>query len=49
MSELLKNLGQQAEDKFGKERAAELASELEQLVAEIEKIRSAHLDLDDEP
>jgi hypothetical protein len=49
MRELVKNLEQQAEDKFGKERAAELASEIEQLVAEIERLRSAQLDLDDEP
>jgi hypothetical protein len=40
----------EAEEKFGKQRADELQSELEQLASEIEKLRSVALDIiDDEP
>jgi hypothetical protein len=38
-----------AEEKFGKERAEQLRSEIEQLAAEIEKLRSIPLDTGDEP
>ena len=38
-----------AEEKFGKERAEQLRPEIEQLAAEIEKLRSVPLDIDDEP
>jgi hypothetical protein len=38
-----------AENKFGKERAEELRSEIEQLQAEIEKLLSVPLNIDDEP
>jgi len=38
-----------AEEKFGKARAEELRSELEQLDVEIEKLRSIPVDIDDEP
>jgi hypothetical protein len=38
-----------AESKFGKERADELRSEIEQLQAEIEKLLSVPLNIDDEP
>ena len=38
-----------AEEKFGKARAEELRSELEQLAVEIEKLRSIPLDIEDEP
>ena len=38
-----------AEEKFGKERAEQLRSEIEQLAAELQKLRSAALDLEDEP
>ena len=43
------NLQQVAEEKFGKERAEQLRSEIEQLTAELEKLCSVPLDLDDEP
>jgi hypothetical protein len=38
-----------AEEKFGKERAEQLRKELEQLAADIEKLRSVALDVDDAP
>ena len=43
------NLQQIAEEKLGKERAGQLASEILQLAAELEKLRSTDLDIDDEP
>jgi len=43
------NLQETAEEKFGKARAEELHSDIEQLVIEIEKLRSVPLDIDDEP
>jgi len=38
-----------AEDKFGKERGEQLRSEIEELAAEIEKLRSVPVDMEDEP
>jgi hypothetical protein len=38
-----------AEEKFGTERAEELRSEIEQLEAEIQKLFSVPLNIDDEP
>ena len=38
-----------AEEKFGKARAEELRSEIEQLAVEIEKLRSIPVDIEDEP
>ena len=43
------NFQQAAEEKFGKERAEELRPEIEQLQADIDKLRSMPLDFDDEP
>jgi hypothetical protein len=43
------NFQQMAEEKFGKERAEELRSEIEQLRVDIEKLRSMALEFDDEP
>jgi hypothetical protein len=43
------NLQQAAEEKFGRERAEELRLEIGKLAAEIEKLRSVPLDLEDEP
>jgi hypothetical protein len=43
------DLGKKAEDKFGKDRAEELRSELDQLAAELDRLRSASVDLDDAP
>ena len=43
------DLIKKAEDKFGKERAEDLRSELEELESEIKKLRSVDLDSDDEP
>ena len=43
------NIQQTAEEKFGKERAAELRSEIEQLAEELESLRSAAVDFDDGP
>jgi hypothetical protein len=38
-----------AEEKFGKTRAEELRSEIEQLILELDKLRSVSLEVDDEP
>jgi hypothetical protein len=38
-----------AEDKFGTARVEELRSEIEQLTADIDKLRSFPLETDDEP
>jgi hypothetical protein len=43
------NFQQAAEEKFGKERAEELRPEIEQVHADIDKLRSLPLDFDDEP
>jgi hypothetical protein len=43
------NFRQIAEERLGKERAEELRSEIEQLAAEIERLHSPTLDIDDEP
>ena len=43
------NLQQSAEEKFGKERADQLRSEIEQLAEELQKLRSATVDIDDAP
>jgi hypothetical protein len=43
------NLQQTAEEKFGKERAEELRSEIQELTAEIEKLRAATVDINDKP
>jgi hypothetical protein len=38
-----------AEEKFGKERAEELRPDIEQLVSDLEKLRSVPLDVEDAP
>ena len=43
------NMQEAAEQKFGVERASELRPEIEGLVADLEKLRTAKLDIDDEP
>ena len=43
------SLQQKAEEEFGGERAAQLRAEVEQLATDIERLRSAALDTDDEP
>ena len=43
------NLIKKAEDKFGKERAEELRSELEEVESEIKRLHSVDLVTDDEP
>jgi hypothetical protein len=43
------NLQQTALDKFGKDRAEEIRSDLEQLADDIRKLRSTPVELDDEP
>jgi hypothetical protein len=40
---------QEAVEKFGKDRAEEIRLEIEQLIAEIDKLRSVPLDFPDEP
>ena len=50
---LIHNQGQmdlykQAEEKFGKDRAEELRPEIEQLVADLQKLRSFTLEIEDE-
>jgi hypothetical protein len=43
------NPQQTAEEKFGHVRAEELRSEIKQLIAELEQLRSVALEIDDEP
>jgi hypothetical protein len=43
------NLQQTAEEKLGRVRAEELSSEIKQLIAELEQLRSVSLEIDDEP
>jgi hypothetical protein len=38
-----------AQDKFGKDRAGELQSDLEQLADDLRKLRSTPVELEDEP
>lgn len=42
------NLTGRAEEMFGKDRAEELLSEIEQLASELEQLRMASLDVEDE-
>jgi len=43
------NLQETAEEKFGRMRAEELRSEIQQLTTELDKLRSVSLEIDDEP
>ena len=43
------NFQQTAQDKFGKDRAEEIRSDLEQLADDIRKLRSTPVELEDEP
>jgi len=43
------NLQQTAEEKFGLQRAEELRSEIVALAQDVEKLRSAVVEIDDEP
>jgi len=43
------NFQQTAQDKFGKDRAEDIRSDLEQLADDIRKLRSTPVELDDEP
>ena len=43
------NLQEIAEQKLGKARAEELRSDIEQLAAELEQLRSAPVEVEDEP
>ena len=43
------DLKHSAQDKFGKDRAEELRSDLEQLADDLQKLRSTPVELEDEP
>ena len=45
----MKHLTTLAEEKFGKERAEELRPDLEQLVADLQKLHSVTVEPDDHP
>ena len=47
--EIQKVLFSRADEKFGKERAEQLRSDIEQAAADLEKIRSIPLQIEDEP
>jgi hypothetical protein len=49
ISELMRTLMARAEERFGKERATELHSEIEQMAAELHKLTAAPIEVDDEP
>ena len=48
-TEIAKVLTSRAEEKFGKERAEQLRSDLQQVAEDLEQVRSASLENDDEP
>jgi hypothetical protein len=48
-TEIAKVLTSRAEEKFGKERAEQLRSDLQQVAEDLEQVRSASLESDDEP
>ncbi len=48
-TEIAKDLASRAEEKFAKERADQLRSELEQMAAEIQQLRNIPLEIEDEP
>ena len=48
-SELTRTLRLRAEEKFGKQRAAELQSEVEQMAAELQKLSATLVEIEDEP
>ena len=48
-TEIAKILTLRAEEKFGKERTEQLRVDIEQTAADIEKLRAASVETDDEP
>jgi len=48
-TEIAKVLTSRAEEKFGKERAEQLRSDLQQVAEDLEQVRTASLENDDEP
>ena len=48
-TEIAKVLTSRAEEKFGKERAEQLRSDLQQVAEDLEQVRQASLEIDDEP
>jgi len=48
-TEIAKVLTSRAEEKFGKERAEQLCSDLQQVAQDLEQVRQASLEIDDEP
>ena len=48
-TEIAKGLTSRAEEKFGKDRATQLRSEIEQASSDIEKLRAAEVEVEDEP
>jgi len=47
--EIASVLSSRAEEKFGKERAEQLRSDIEQAAGDIEKLRMTPIELEDEP
>ena len=43
------DLQEKAVEKFGEDRASELRVEIDQLAADLEKLRAARIEVDDEP
>jgi hypothetical protein len=49
ISELTRTLTTRAEEKFGKQRAVELHSEIEQMAVEWHKLSATPVEIEDEP
>jgi hypothetical protein len=48
-TEIASILTSRAEEKFGKERAEQLRSDIEQAAVDLEKVRAIPLEIEDEP
>ena len=48
-TEIARILTSRAEEKFGKERAEQLRSDIEQAAGDLEKLRAIPVEIDDEP
>ena len=49
VSEIVRTLAVQAEEKFGKERAEALRAEIETMAAQLAKLRASHVEFEDKP
>ena len=48
-TEIARILTSRAEEQFGKDRAEQLRSDIEQAAADVEKVRAASIEVEDEP